>query len=142
MQKVLKRVTRGKKPEDELDTGDSDRYVHQSTERDQHNENTLSRNYFKKATSPFHESNEENSEEPPTKKTKESSTKSIQRFRAKWSDNEKQVLLQYFEKHIEKKITPRKHECDELLKLHPHVFENKDWVRIKTYVYNTFRERK
>ncbi|XP_050519525.1 uncharacterized protein LOC126893414 [Diabrotica virgifera virgifera] len=68
MQKVLKRVTRGKKPEDELDTGDSDRYVHQSTERDQHNENTLSRNYFKKATSPFHESNEENSEEPPTKK--------------------------------------------------------------------------
>ncbi|XP_050511804.1 uncharacterized protein LOC126887919 [Diabrotica virgifera virgifera] len=104
MQKVLKRVTRGKKPEDELDTGDSDRYVHQSTERDQHNENTLSRNYFKKATSPFHESNEENSEEPPTKKTKESSTKSIQRFRAKWSDNEKQVLLQYFEKHIKKKL--------------------------------------
>ncbi|XP_050502491.1 uncharacterized protein LOC126881882 [Diabrotica virgifera virgifera] len=106
MQKVLKRVTREKKPEDELDTRDSDRYVHQSTERDQHNENTLSRNYFKKAASPFHEFNEENSEEPPTKKTKESSTKSIQRFRAKWSDIEKQVLLQYFEKHIEKKNYP------------------------------------
>jgi hypothetical protein len=61
--------------------------------------------------------------------------------RVRWSENEKKIVTEYFKNHIRKKITPKKHECDQLLAKHGDVFLHKDWVRIKTFVYNVFREK-
>lgn len=62
--------------------------------------------------------------------------------RIKWSDKERNLACEYFKEHIKNKITPKKHECEQLLKLRPSSFENKDWIRIKTFIYNTFRLKK
>lgn len=59
--------------------------------------------------------------------------------RMRWSDQEKKIVLHYFKQHLKNKITPKKHECDQLLAQHGHQLFNKDWVKIKTLVYNTFR---
>lgn len=56
------------------------------------------------------------------------------RGRVRWSAEEKKTVLTYFREHIRRKITPKKHECDELIKSNKHGFLNKDWVRIKTFV--------
>lgn len=61
--------------------------------------------------------------------------------RIKWSKNEKDIVIRHFKRHISKKIAPKKHECEELLANRKHDFTNKDWVRIKTFVYNTFRDK-
>ncbi|XP_063931247.1 uncharacterized protein LOC135143317 [Zophobas morio] len=61
--------------------------------------------------------------------------------RVRWTETEKKIVTDYFKLHIQKKITPKKHECDELLAKHADVFVNKDWVRIKTFVYNVFRQK-
>ncbi|KAJ3659002.1 hypothetical protein Zmor_010712 [Zophobas morio] len=61
--------------------------------------------------------------------------------RVRWSNTEKSIVTKYFSKHIKNKIAPKKHECEELLARHKDTLINKDWLRIKTLVYNTFREK-
>lgn len=61
--------------------------------------------------------------------------------RIRWSDQEKKIVLEYFKEHIRKKITPKKEECNEFLKVKGRRLLNKDWVRIKTFVYNVFRQK-
>lgn len=61
--------------------------------------------------------------------------------RIRWSDQEKKMVLEYFKEHIQKKITPRKEECNEFLKVNRGKMLNKDWVKIKTFVYNVFRQK-
>lgn len=62
--------------------------------------------------------------------------------RIKWTNDEKKIACDYFKNHIKGKITPKKHECQQLLESQSTIFKNKDWVRIKTFIYNTFRQRK
>lgn len=61
--------------------------------------------------------------------------------RVSWAEEEKETVMKRFAKHIKKKIPPRKKECEELLQKFPKVFVNKDWVKIKTYVYNCYRTK-
>lgn len=59
--------------------------------------------------------------------------------RIRWLQKEKEIVLKYFEKHVQNKITPKKHECNQFLVRHGKDLQNKDWVRVKTLVYNTFK---
>ncbi|KAG5865299.1 hypothetical protein JTB14_013795 [Gonioctena quinquepunctata] len=59
--------------------------------------------------------------------------------RVRWSEEEKVLVREYFSNHIREKIPPRKQECTEFLKSHKEHFFNKDWIRVKTFVYNSYR---
>lgn len=67
--------------------------------------------------------------------------KNIKLKRHIWSEHEKQLVLTYFKKHIRSKKAPKKNECLELISKHPNFFKCDDWVRIKTLVYNTYRQK-
>lgn len=58
--------------------------------------------------------------------------------RRQWSDVDKQLVLSFFEKHIQEKKAPKKEECFNFIKKN-NSFSEKDWVKIKTLVYNTYR---
>ncbi|KAI4461252.1 hypothetical protein MML48_5g00016181 [Holotrichia oblita] len=61
--------------------------------------------------------------------------------RIRWTIQEKQCVLKYFQLHLKKKVTPKKHECIQFIEKHGKNLINKDWVRIKTLVYNSFRSK-
>lgn len=61
--------------------------------------------------------------------------------RVRWSDHEKKLVLEYFKEHTRNKVTPKKEECEDFLKVKGEKMINKDWVRIKTFVYNFFRQK-
>lgn len=60
-------------------------------------------------------------------------------IRNKWPNTDKKLVLEYFKNHINKKITPKKHECEQFVDKYKKVLTITDWVKIKTLVYNTFR---
>lgn len=61
--------------------------------------------------------------------------------RVRWSEEEKRLVCAYFKEHIKKKIPPKKHECELFLEKKGNLMVNKDWVRIKTFVYNIYRQQ-
>lgn len=83
------------------------------------------------------ETNEEDAD--PRMKLFNKSLKKIQ-GRVRWTNEEKVIVRKYFDNHVKKKITPRKYECDEFMKKHGKSVIGKDWVKIKTFVYNCFRQ--
>lgn len=70
------------------------------------------------------------------------SNKSLMKIqgRVRWTTEEKRIVRKYFDKHVKNKVTPRKYECDEFMKKHAKTLIGKDWVKIKTFVYNCFRQ--
>lgn len=50
-------------------------------------------------------------------------------------------MLDFFKTHIKKKIAPKKAECLILREKHLDSFKNKDWVQIKVFVYNTYKNK-
>lgn len=59
--------------------------------------------------------------------------------RLRWTDNQKKTVLKFFKTHVTRRTAPKKNECLKFLELHPDLFVDKDWMRIKTLVYNTYR---
>ncbi|KAJ8959479.1 hypothetical protein NQ318_022176 [Aromia moschata] len=59
--------------------------------------------------------------------------------RSRWSVEEKKLVLKFFHEHVKKKITPKKHECEQLISSNKNILLNKDWIKVKTFVYNSFR---
>lgn len=51
-----------------------------------------------------------------------------------WSKEDKDIVTSYFKQHILLGKTPRKKDCEELLKLHPQIV--KTWRKIKDFVHN------
>lgn len=68
-------------------------------------------------------------------------TKKNRNQRKRWTAEEKEIVLKYFEKNIKMKVAPKKHECLLLVKQNPSLFLPSDWVRIKTFVYNSYRDK-
>ncbi|XP_031334400.1 uncharacterized protein LOC116164372 [Photinus pyralis] len=62
--------------------------------------------------------------------------------RGKWNTIQKNIMKDVFKKHIKNKIPPKKHECMKLKDDHKELFEQKTWVQIKVFVYNTFKFKK
>lgn len=59
--------------------------------------------------------------------------------RGVWTSKQKQIMLQHFKTHINKKIAPKKAECTKFKELHNELFNQKIWVQIKVFIYNTYR---
>lgn len=58
--------------------------------------------------------------------------------RHRWSEVDKKLVLNFFKKHIEEKRAPKKEDCLKFIGMNKS-FSGSDWVRIKTFVYNTYR---
>lgn len=58
--------------------------------------------------------------------------------RVKWEPHHKKMVIEAFKKHIKNRIPPKKNECLEFLSEHPEL--TCDWLRIKTLVFNTYRD--
>ncbi|KAB0804413.1 hypothetical protein PPYR_01383 [Photinus pyralis] len=70
----------------------------------------------------------------------EKSKKSKLTGRTPWTEAQSLLVKNHFKKHIRLKQAPKKNECIEFMEKHPTIFQNKDWVRVKTFVYNTYRK--
>ncbi|XP_074034465.1 uncharacterized protein isoform X2 [Leptinotarsa decemlineata] len=64
------------------------------------------------------------------------------KLRGSWSSKQKSLMEKFFKKHICEKITPKKEECLQLRNEYTDMFEDKTWVQIKVFIYNTFRKEK
>ncbi|KAL4718947.1 hypothetical protein ACJJTC_005242 [Scirpophaga incertulas] len=58
-----------------------------------------------------------------------------------WTAEQKLKTKEYFKKHINKKIPPKKYECEKLIALHPNLFTNKNWLKIKVFVQNVYTNK-
>lgn len=56
--------------------------------------------------------------------------------RVPWTDAEKKITTEYFQKHILLNKVPKKEECDNLKKKFPEIMMNKPWKKIKTFIHN------
>uniref|UniRef100_A0A6P7GWY7 Uncharacterized protein LOC114347491 n=1 Tax=Diabrotica virgifera virgifera TaxID=50390 RepID=A0A6P7GWY7_DIAVI len=101
--------------------------VHKKEDRESKNENTIKSTTKNEAT---------NVTSIKTKKEKKSNA-----GRERWSKAEKSLVCDYFKDHIQKKIAPKTGECAECIPKYKDFPKNKDWLKIKTLVYNTFRAK-
>ncbi|KAK4885629.1 hypothetical protein RN001_001900 [Aquatica leii] len=86
------------------------------------------------------ELNEEIVEKNEIERSKKSLSKKLS-GRIRWTAEEKKIVLEYFSLHLKNKKTPKKHKCDQFFLKHGNSLTNKDWVRVKTFVYNAFRDK-
>lgn len=66
-------------------------------------------------------------------------TKSTLCNRGKWTIKQKKIMLDHFKEHVGNKISPKKNECLEFKDKHKNQFEDKTWLQIKVFIYNTYR---
>lgn len=50
-------------------------------------------------------------------------------------------MTSYFAENIKKKIPPKKAECEAFIKQNAGLFHGKTWVQVKTFIYNTYRNK-
>ncbi|KAF5288500.1 hypothetical protein FQA39_LY15429 [Lamprigera yunnana] len=60
--------------------------------------------------------------------------------RIRWTAEQKKLVSSHFKKHIKLKQAPKKNECEEFRSQHKHILGALDWVRIKTFVYNEYKD--
>lgn len=63
------------------------------------------------------------------------------RSKTTWSGRQITSVKNHFNKHIRTKTASKKKEVMELVNKYPSIFSNLNWVNIKAYVYNEYRER-
>lgn len=51
-------------------------------------------------------------------------------------------MLTFFKTHIKNKIAPKRAECLEMRDKYLHEFKDKNWVQIKVFVYNTYKNKR
>lgn len=83
--------------------------------------------------------NKHNEHEFSSKRSLVSNTKKF--VRVPWTEEEKNVTMEYFKKHILLKKAPKKEECDKLKEKYPEILKNKPWKKIKTFIYNIYNCR-
>lgn len=59
-----------------------------------------------------------------------------------WTQEQKEVVKFFFASHIKKKQAPKQKECVDLKKLYPDLLNNKNWVKIKVFVQNSYLKKK
>lgn len=59
--------------------------------------------------------------------------------RIPWTQKQKEVITNFFKTHIKNKRAPRKQEVEELINRHKTLFKEKNWVKIKAFVYNCYK---
>jgi hypothetical protein len=82
-------------------------------------------------------------ETPAKKKYKANHKKESKPKKAKcrgtWNHQQKTMMLQYFKTNVKNKISPKKDECLKLREDHLDLFKDKNWVQIKVFIYNTYK---
>ncbi|CAH1958498.1 unnamed protein product [Acanthoscelides obtectus] len=58
-----------------------------------------------------------------------------------WTSEQALLVKKHFKSHISTKKAPKKNECMQLIGKYPEIFHDKDWVRVKTFVYNIYRNK-
>lgn len=58
-----------------------------------------------------------------------------------WTDEQKEIVTNYFATSIKKKQAPKRVECEDLKSLYPQVLENKDWLKIKVFIQNVYKKK-
>lgn len=86
-------------------------------------------------------------EEASVKKIEESRkpvthTKPHKRKLVPWTNEQKQIVLEFFENHIKNKKPPRRAECETLKENYNSLLNNKDWLKIKVFVQNAYTRNK
>lgn len=74
--------------------------------------------------------------------TKNNKPEEKKHVRVSWSEEEKKVTREYFQKHILLNKAPKKEECNALKIKYPQLFENKPWKKIKTFIHNVYNKTK
>lgn len=59
-----------------------------------------------------------------------------------WTEEQKQVVRNYFLTNIERKKPPKRLECEDLKSLYPELLKNKDWLKIKVFIQNLYKNNK
>uniref|UniRef100_A0A6P7GX39 Uncharacterized protein LOC114343359 n=1 Tax=Diabrotica virgifera virgifera TaxID=50390 RepID=A0A6P7GX39_DIAVI len=60
--------------------------------------------------------------------------------RERWTEEQKQVVIEHFHRHIKDKVSPKKAEVEEFLKQYKTIFIGRNWVCVKAFVYNVYRK--
>lgn len=61
--------------------------------------------------------------------------------RIKFSEEEKRAIRIFFKKHIKMKQSPKKMEVLKFMNDNKNLFQYKNWVKVKAFVYNEYRLR-
>lgn len=59
--------------------------------------------------------------------------------RGKWNRKEKEIMCKYFKTFITDKKAPKKKEVEDFKLKAKELFGNISWLRIKTFVYNQYK---
>lgn len=59
-----------------------------------------------------------------------------------WTENQKKVVLSYFKTHIKTNRSPKRGECDDLISKYPDLLNNKNWLKIKVFIQNQYKNKK
>lgn len=70
------------------------------------------------------------------------STLKKKRLPVKWTSEQKDTIMKFFESNIKNKKPPKKAECEQLKSLHPQLFHNKNWLKMKVFVQNEYKKNK
>ncbi|XP_024084023.1 uncharacterized protein LOC106662998 isoform X2 [Cimex lectularius] len=89
----------------------------------------------------FHEQERCSHEQRKTVPEKTAAGKMKKRVLVPWTTEQKQLVKQFFKSHIKTKTAPKKRECEKLISLHPTIFSNKNWLKMKVYVQNEYTKK-
>ena len=66
----------------------------------------------------------------------------IQKKPKPWSKDEKRIVHEYFSKHIDNDILPKKDECLSFMDSYKEIVKDRTWTTIKDYVRNYLTKKK
>ncbi|CAH0549729.1 unnamed protein product [Brassicogethes aeneus] len=59
--------------------------------------------------------------------------------RVRWEDKQKKLIKSHFENHIKNKKAPNKKEAVEFIEKFNDIFQDRNWVTVKAFVYNCYK---
>lgn len=74
--------------------------------------------------------------------TSMASRKKSKVIRERWTPLQKKCALKYFAKKIKSGESLRKEETEEFKNKNSELFKNKDWVKIKAFIFNEQKKKK
>lgn len=78
---------------------------------------------------------------PPPSIVENNVKKGKKRTLVPWTEEQKKVVTTYFKRHIKSKQPPKRNECETLKEKYPDLLINKDWLKIKVFVQNTYTKK-
>lgn len=61
--------------------------------------------------------------------------------RQRWLSHQKKIMINYFQQNLKNKKALKKKECEEFLSKHKTEFDGVEWLRVKTFIFNEYRQK-